>query len=206
MRRLALFLSVIVTALVSAYSLMSDRREPAREALQGSSPTTSETGAAAPPPQDAPAAQEGAPAPAPIPRAPAERTDADRAAAKAAQLAANERLSREEVREFLQEALAGKLADRELTPVDYEQLTDAVLKLRAAQRVARGLEENRASAESRTAYREALLDALSEIERITGLPSTDLDDIFPSEGGLTNERDDNPEEIFHDTLPEDPPR
>jgi hypothetical protein len=131
-------------------------------------------------------------------------SEVEQAVAEATRLAGRERLSHDEVRGFLQEALAGKLPDRELGERDYDELADAVLELRAAQRVARGMEDSVASAETLATNREAILASLAAIERITGIASIDLGGIFPSEGGLTDERDDHPEDIVHETLPDDP--
>ena len=150
---------------------------PVEREAPAPSPTTSPTVGAAGtgPPQVAPAAER--------PRAPAdEPTPAEVAAAKAAHLAARERLSRAELRDLLEGALEGRLADRELAPHDYGRLADAVLRLRSAQRVLRNMDESAATAALLDDQRRKLLAALAEMEDITGVPTANLGEVLGSDG------------------------
>src|SRR5262245_44707309 len=65
----------------------------------------------------------------------------DVARAQAQRLASDEPLTREDVRVLLEQVLAGKLP-RDLTAKDYDRLADAVLRVRAAERILQTVEES----------------------------------------------------------------
>jgi hypothetical protein len=107
---------------------------------------------------------------------------AARAEAQAAKLAADELLTRGQVRSTLEKVLAGKLPDRELTLSNYERLTDAVLEIRAANRVLKGIPESATTSELRAARVEALRSAIAEIQDVTGVPPASLGDLLGDTG------------------------
>jgi hypothetical protein len=92
-----------------------------------------------------------------------------------------DKLSRGYVRGFVERVFKGKLADRELTPDDYERLVDAVMRLHSALRVLRGTGESPANAAALGEQREAVVSAFTDIEAITGVRPEDLGDVLASE-------------------------
>jgi hypothetical protein len=109
--------------------------------------------------------------------APAEPTEAELAHEKAERLAAKEPLDRDNIRELLEQAFDGRL-ERELSASDYERLADAFLRVRAAERIIRRVDESAASAELLAAQREVLQNALVEVEHITGMTPSELGEII----------------------------
>jgi hypothetical protein len=110
-------------------------------------------------------------------------------------------LPRAEVRHALERALAGRLADRELTPQDYDRLVDAVIRLRTARRLMRGAGESAADSAARDEQRRALLAALGEIEEIVGVPPSALGDALAAGDEPAAAEDDRPEAAGHDGSP-----
>ena len=89
--------------------------------------------------------------------------------------------SRKETRALLQRTLAGKLPARELQPRDYDRLTDAVLRLRAALGVLRAGENADANPATLDEQRQVVASALDEIERITGVPPSNFGEILSAD-------------------------
>jgi hypothetical protein len=149
------------------------------------------------------AAKPVARAPAPAPRLPPVESlanlEGDRD--KVAELVADEKLSPVDVRVLLEQVLAGKLP-RQLSTRDYDRLTNAVMRVRAAERVLRGVDESAANAELRAEHRAILSDATSEVEAITGVELSALKQIVEPGGGVTQEGNEDPATIVHETLPE----
>jgi hypothetical protein len=115
----------------------------------------------------------------------APRGPSDPIEARARRLAAREPYARAELGRVLEGVLAGKLPDRELGAHDYEQLVEATLRLRAALRVLRGIEESPATSAVREAQRESVRAAFAEMEAITGLAPTELGSLMPPDPELT---------------------
>jgi hypothetical protein len=145
-----------------------------------------------PEPPDSPTPAPPAAPPAPAPAAPAQAAPAlaalESELAKADALAAEEPLKAEDVRALLEQVLAGRLP-RELSPQDYDRLTDAVMRVRAAERVLSGVDETEVSAELRAEQRLVLNDATSEVERITGVELGELSKIVDPQDGVADEGD-----------------
>jgi hypothetical protein len=81
----------------------------------------------------------------------------------------------------VERAFKGKLADRELTPRDYDRLTAAVMRLQSASRSLRRGDESQARPAVLDKQRQAVRSALDEIETITGVPPSQLGDVFASD-------------------------
>ncbi len=95
----------------------------------------------------------------------------------------DDRLSRRELRTVVERAFKGKLHGRELTPQEYDRLTDAVLRLRTAvSRMRRAAASPSATTELEE--RDRVAAAMREIESITGVPPSDLGDVLtPGDDG-----------------------
>lgn len=144
-------------------------------------PATGAAGVARPaaPPAVAPAAPAPAPANPPAPAAAApEPTALEIAQANAARLAAQEPLTHELIRGMLEKTLAGKLIDRELTASEYDRLADALLRIRASQRVLEGIPESDPGAEVRALHVDVLQAAFAEIQDVTGIAPSDMGDVL----------------------------
>jgi hypothetical protein len=98
---------------------------------------------------------------------------------------ARDRLSRKNVRALVERVFKGKLADRELTPRDYDRLVDAVMRLRSALRSLHRDDGSPASAAVLDEQRQAVRSALGDIEVITGVPPSQLGDVLASDDDLT---------------------
>jgi len=85
------------------------------------------------------------------------------------------------MRALVERAFKGKLADRELTPHDYDRLTVAVMRLQSASRSLRRGDESRVSPAVLDKQRQAVRAALDEIETITGVPPSQLGDVLASD-------------------------
>jgi len=110
-----------------------------------------------------------------------EPNDADFVTAQPHVPPAHDRLSRKSVRALVERAFKGKLADRELTPRDYDRLTAAVMRLQSASRSLRRGDESRVSPAVLDRRRRAVRSALDDIETITGVPPSQLGDVLASD-------------------------
>lgn len=138
-------------------------------------------------PQAGPAPAPSAAASAPTPQgARPKPTDVQKALAKATRLAAKETYSHEQLHSLLQKSMAGKLSDRELTPSEYDRLADAILRIRASQRVLQGIDESDPGSEVRGVYSYTLDGAFVEIEQITGIPPSGWGDVLASQEPAEN--------------------
>jgi hypothetical protein len=85
-----------------------------------------------------------------------------------------ERMSRKDLRGFVERMLKGKLADRELTSDDYDRLIDDMMEIRSATRAIRRAEESANGAAATADAREKIVAALADIETVTGVPPSEL--------------------------------
>jgi hypothetical protein len=104
---------------------------------------------------------------------PAAVTETGQIRARAEELAGAESMDPEQARVMLEQALTGKLP-KEPSPREYDQIAQAFLRARAAERVLSGLDETPATELIREEYREALNESVSQIEGITGLKAAQL--------------------------------
>ena len=118
--------------------------------------------------------------------APQAERDAMRSAAhieaEAARLAAAETRTRNQIRSTLEQVLAGKLADREITPSNYDRLADAVLEIRAANRVLKGIPYSEATADLRAQRIASMRAAIAVFHDVTGVAPSSLGDILGDAG------------------------
>ena len=82
--------------------------------------------------------------------------------------------------------MAGKLSDRELTPSEYDRLADAILRIRASQRVLQGINESDPGSEVRGVYSDTIKGAFAEIEQITGVPPSGWGDVLANQEPVEN--------------------
>jgi len=159
----------------------TERPTQGRQAASGVEPPLAKTerphaAAATVPPPKVPAAGPRAARPEPTPL--------ETAQAKAARLAAKETYSREQLHSLLQTTLAGKLTDRELGSGDYDRIADAILRIRASQRVLRGINESDPGSDVRAVYADTLKAAFAEIQDITGVPPSGWGDVLADQSEL----------------------
>lgn len=183
MRRLAAnarftaILALSVAAAVAAYLGFGSHTEPRN------APATSDAHGAAPAVARVP--QWPAPARPPLgtrPQPVAPESNAAGGATSQPDLTATpDSLSRGYVRGLVERVFKGKLADRELTPDDYERLVDAVMRLHLALRILRRTDESPANAAALGEQREAVVSAFTDIEAITGVRPENLGDVLASE-------------------------
>jgi len=119
-----------------------------------------------------------------------EPTDVETAQAKAARLAAKETYTRAQIHSLLQTSMQGKLSDRELTPSDYDRLADAILRIRASQRVLQGIGESDPGSEVRSVYSDTLKGAFEELQQITGVPPSGWGDVLAGQEPAENSGED----------------
>jgi hypothetical protein len=113
------------------------------------------------------------------PAAPARAfTAGDHAAARVDRPPARARRARRDTHAMVRGVLDGKLDDRELTPADYDRLTDVVLRLRTAARILRSADDSAAGDAARVEQRQVLAAALAEVEAITGVPPSELGNLL----------------------------
>ena len=98
--------------------------------------------------------------------------------------------------------LKGKLEDRELSAQDYDNLTDAIFQVRAAQRVISSLELSDKTSDLLLREREKLMAAISEMVAITGIPTSQLGNVLTAEEADSDLPEEKPEEDTGDTMPE----
>ena len=120
--------------------------------------------------------------PAPALARPRSAVRAERSAADVATDSAVDALTHDELRRLVERRLEGKLADRELSPRDYDRIVGAVMRLRAAVGELRHLEPAR-DGEGAEGLRRIVVAALAEIERITGVPPAELGDLLTDDTG-----------------------
>jgi hypothetical protein len=107
-----------------------------------------------------------------------EPTAVEIAQAKAEDAAGAETLSRAQLETMLTTTLSGKLGDRELTSTDYSRLVDAILRIRAAQRVLDTIPESDPGASVRFLHAGVLQAAFAEMTEITGVAPQQLGDVL----------------------------
>ena len=88
---------------------------------------------------------------------------------------------------MLRERLAAGAAAQALTDADYRRMTDAVLRVRAAQRALQTVELSRASAEVVAREREQLTAALADLQRASGIPPSQLIETIDADSGLSHD-------------------
>jgi hypothetical protein len=91
---------------------------------------------------------------------------------------ARERRERRDTHALVRDVLDGKLDDRELTPDDYDRLTDVVLRVRNAARILRSADASPVGDAARVEQRQVLVAALAEVEAITGVPPSELGNLL----------------------------
>ena len=96
----------------------------------------------------------------------------------AGRLAANETLTPDQLHGMLVRTFEGKLHDRELTPSEYDRLANAILKIRASQRVLNGVPDSADTAELRAVHVAALRSAFADVHDILGIPASALGDVL----------------------------
>jgi len=164
--------SAAVVAVALAFGALACRREAEHASPAAATAAPSPRSATATPQAVATRAAAGAP---PIAPPPADGSSAARAPAPA-----DDAPSRREVRGLIARVLDGRLPDRQLTARDYDRLTDAVLRLRAANRTTRDAGET-SDAATLNAQQQAALSALTDIETITGIPPSELGELFAAD-------------------------
>ena len=167
-------MSVAILVTTAAFLGPGCRREEADAPVRRASPATPARQAAAPTPAVVPT-RAAASAPQ-VPPPPADANPQARPAAPPAEDAS----SRREVRALIARVFDGKLPDRQLTARDYDRLTDAVLRLRAANRAAQSGGES-SDAATLNAQHQAALSALTDIETITGIPPSELGELLAAD-------------------------
>lgn len=183
--RFTVIFCLSIAAAVAAYLGLGGNTQPrgAAPSRAIAPPLTSDVNDAAPPvahPEPSPASV--GPASAATPQSVAREPEhADFVTAQPHVPPANDRLSRKSVRALVERAFKGKLADRELTPRDYDRLTAAVMRLQSASRSLRRGDESQARPAVLDKQRQAVRSALDEIETITGVPPSQLGDVFASD-------------------------
>jgi hypothetical protein len=113
--------------------------------------------------------------------------DVESARRIAERAAADETLERARVRELLEAHFAGRVPEAELAHVDYEAMTDAVMRIRAARRALGALEPSAASAEVLADARQDLTDALADFQLASGVAPSDLTELFDPADGLSHD-------------------
>jgi len=195
--RFTVIVALSLAAAVAAYLGLGRHREP-RSAAVPAAPAprvTSDAQGVAPPlarlaPSPAPAIPPSVAGPQPVARDP----NASHVATVPPDLPpARDRLSRKDVRGLVERVFKGKLADRELTPRDYDRLVDAVMRLRSALRIVRRADESRAGGAALDKQRAAARSALTEIEGITGVPPSELGNVLVSDDDSTAAENDGAE-------------
>lgn len=134
-----------------------------------------------------------------------ERGAAEPALERAKRAAADEPLSRESVGELIEEGLARLWPERAFSEDDYEQLTDAVLRVRAARRALREVPVVTATAEFIERQRHDLTDALAQFELVAGISPSELPDAVDPEVGLSQDHDEDDGEDVREPLSAYPP-
>jgi hypothetical protein len=201
--RFTAIFALSIAAGVAAYLGLGRHTEPRSAAAPRATapPLTRDANDAAPPvarlePSPASARPASAVTPQSVAREP---NAADVATAQPDVPPARDRLSRKTVRALVERVFKGKLADRELTPRDYDRLVDAVMRLRSALRSLRRDDESpAASAAVLDEHRQAVRSALGDIEVITGVPPSQLGDVLVSEDDLTATPNDGAESAAPD--------
>lgn len=105
---------------------------------------------------------------------------------------ASERVSRKDVRAFVERTFKGKLPDRELTPSDYDRLTDVVMRLRSMVRAVRRDAGSAAGAGALDERSRVVAAALAEIQTITGVPPSDLGNLLAADEGSAEDAPEGP--------------
>ena len=98
--------------------------------------------------------------------------------AQAAHLAAAEARTRTEIRSSLEQLLPDKVTDRELTSASYDRLADAVLAIRAANRVLKGIPYSPETAALRAREIASLRAAIADFHAATGLAPSSLGELL----------------------------
>jgi hypothetical protein len=115
-----------------------------------------------------------------------------------------ETIPRAMVRQALEEAFDTHLPDRRLAPEQYERLTDAVLRIRAARRSLTGLPLSQENAEAIHRLREELTDALTDFHEVAGLTLDEFTELAQPGLGL-DKGGAGDGTVVLETLPEPPP-
>jgi hypothetical protein len=104
-------------------------------------------------------------------------------------LAGGEELPRDLIRALLQGAFEFHLPRHKLSSDDYEQLTDAVVRIRAARREMAELTVSVENAERLRELRETLVDALSDFEYVADLSPAEFTELVQPGVGITDDSD-----------------
>jgi hypothetical protein len=170
--RVAALVGAAIAALIVAIAIRGRHAEmapPARRAPSPAVPMASSAAAVRPPSTETSAAH-----------TPAD-TDLGNVMRNAATpMDDRDRLSRRDVRRMVEHVAETRLAGK-LTPEDYDRLTDAVMRLRAAARRLRTAAEPNAHAGERA----ALATALDDIRSITGVAPSELGGVFVADDAET---------------------
>lgn len=183
--RFTVIFTLSIAAAIAAYLGFGRNTQPrgAAPSRAIAPPLTSDANKAAPPvAQLEPSPASAGPASAATPQSVAREPDAaDFVTAQPHVPPAHDRISRKSVRALVERVFKGKLADRELTPRDYDRLTVAVMRLQSASRSLRRGDESRASPAVLDERRQAVRSALDDIETITGVPPSQLGELLASD-------------------------
>ena len=90
---------------------------------------------------------------------------------------------REEIRAWLEAAIAEKLPDLKLSSDQLDAATDALLRLRAARREMRALPRTPENAERLEELRETMGDASADFEYVVELDPVEFTELVEEEGG-----------------------
>ena len=101
-----------------------------------------------------------------------------------------EEVGRATIRTALEQAFQEHLPDQGLSDADYERLTDAVIRMRAARQELNALPVSAENAEMIRRLREELNEALNEFQAVAGMDAVEFTRRVEPEVGLSNEEDD----------------
>ena len=169
--------AVAMAAAVIAYLMLDRRAQPTRALSPARAPDTPHDVARSSPAVGfarAPAAS----SPQPLTN---EADDRDATATSRRAPPPRERMSRKDLRGFVERMLKGKLADRELTSDDYDRLVDDMMQLRSATRAIRRAEGSANGAAATANARDTIVAALADIETVTGVPPSELGTLLASD-------------------------
>jgi hypothetical protein len=190
----ALGLALLVGSLYSIW-----RHDPPPEPPRPALPQPLETDPASPP--------RALPTPEPVPPAPVVHPPVPLEAAPGPgkeKASPGETISRALVREVLEETFESQLPDRRLTREQYEALTDAVLRIRAARRSLAQLSLTPENAQAANRLREELTYALTDFQEVAGLTTVEFTELVQPGLGLDHDTGED-EDVVFETLPEPPP-